>query len=127
MVFAKSKRKNIINCCHENFDNKKFEEELKEHLFSVLNFGSFHSTLKTSLDRFALLKQKVMLNNNQPFVTKTLCKAIVKRSKLRNKFNKGRNAKNGPITNNNEIMVQIFGNNSFNNLNVKDVTENNTF
>ena len=35
--------------------------------------------------------------------------------------------KNGPITNNNEIMVQIFGNNSFNNLNVKDVTENNTF
>ena len=93
MVFAKSKRKNIINRCHENFDNKKFEEVLKEHLFSVLNFGSFHSTLKMSLDRFALLKQKVMLNNNQPFMTKTLCKAIVKRSKLRNKFNKGRNAK----------------------------------
>ena len=34
--------------------------------------------------------------------------------------------KNGPITNNNEIMAQIFRNNSFNNLNVKDVTENNT-
>ena len=35
--------------------------------------------------------------------------------------------KNGPIINNNEIMVQIFRNNSFNNLSVKDVTENNTF
>ena len=35
-----------------------------------------------------------MLNNNQPFLTKTLCKAIMKRSKLRNKFNKKRNVKN---------------------------------
>ena len=58
MVFAKSKGKNIINRCHKNFDNKKFEEELKEHLFSVLNFDSFHSTLKTTLRPICTIKAK---------------------------------------------------------------------
>ena len=35
-----------------------------------------------------------MRNNNQPFITKTLRKAIMKRSKSKNKFKKERNAKN---------------------------------
>ena len=59
----------------------------------MLDFESFHLAVKTTPDRFAL-KQKVVRNNNQPIMTKTLCKAIMKRSKLKNKFNKERNAKN---------------------------------
>ena len=34
-----------------------------------------------------------MQNNNQPFMTKNLRKAIMKRSRLKNKFNKEKNAK----------------------------------
>ena len=34
-----------------------------------------------------------MQNNNQSFMTKTLRKAVLKRSKLKNKFNLERNAK----------------------------------
>ena len=41
-------------------------------------------------------------------MTKTLRKAIMKRSKLKNKFNKETNAKKCSITNNDEIIVQIF-------------------
>ena len=92
-TFAKGKFKNIFYRYCENFDIEKFEEEVKQHLSSVLDFESFHLAVKTTPDRFAL-KQKVMRNNNQPIMTKTLCKAIMKRSKLKNKFNKERNAKN---------------------------------
>ena len=60
----------------------------------MLDFESFHLAFKTTLDRFAPLKRKVVRNNNQPFMTKTLRKAIMERSKLRNKFNKERKAKN---------------------------------
>ena len=46
------------------------------------------------LNQFAPLKRKLIRNNNQPFMTKTLRKAIMKRSKLRNKFNEERNFEN---------------------------------
>ena len=60
----------------------------------MLDFESFHLAFKTTLERFAPLKEKVVQNGNQPFMTKTLRKAIMKRSKLRNRINKERNAKN---------------------------------
>ena len=60
----------------------------------MLDFESFHLAFKTTLDQFVPLKQKVVQNNSQPFMTKILRKAIMKRSKSKNKFNKGRNAKN---------------------------------
>ena len=82
-TFAKGKPKKIFYRCYKNCDNEKFEEELKKHLSSVLDFESFHLAFKTTLDRFVPLKQKVVRNNNQPFVTKTLRKAIMKRSKLK--------------------------------------------
>ena len=53
-----------------------------------MNCSTFH------LDRFVSLKQKLVRNNNQFFMNKALRKAIMKWSKLRNKLNKRRNAKN---------------------------------
>ena len=53
------------------------------NLSSVLDFGSFHLAFTTTLDRFAPVKQKVVRNSNQPFMTKTLRKAIMKKSKLK--------------------------------------------
>ena len=41
-------------------------------------------------------------------MTKILSKAIMKRSKVRNKFNKKKIQKIGPITNKNEIIVQML-------------------
>ena len=79
-TFTKGKPKKTFCGCYKNFDNEKFEEELKNHLSVVQDFESF--------------KQKVVRNNNQFFMTKILGKAIMKRSKLKNKFNKERNAKN---------------------------------
>ena len=77
--------------CYRNNGNKKFEEEQQKQLPSMSDFESFQFAFKFILNQFAPLKQKLIRNNNQPFMTKTLCKAIMKRSKLRNKFNDERN------------------------------------
>ena len=58
------------------------------------DFESFQFAFKLILNQFATLKQKLIRNNNQPFMKKPLCKAIMKRSKLRNKFNEERNIEN---------------------------------
>ena len=39
-TFAKGKPKKIRYLCYKKFDNEKFEEELKKHLSSVLDFES---------------------------------------------------------------------------------------
>ena len=65
------------------------------------DFESFHFTFKVVLNQFAPLKPKLIRNNNQSFMTKSLRKAIMTRSKLRNKFNDERN-----IGNRSEYMCQ---------------------
>ena len=64
-------------------------------------------------------------------MTKTLRKAIMKISKLRNKFNKERNAKNWFDYKQQRNYCSNLWKESktrhFNNLNVKDVTENKRF
>ena len=75
---------------YKNFNNKRFEEELQKQLLSISDFESF----KVILNQFAPQKQKLIQNNNQPSMTKTVRKAIMNRSTLRNKFNEQRNIEN---------------------------------
>ena len=130
-TFVKDKSKKISYCRYKNFDNEKIEEKLKKQLPSVLDFESFIPVLKTTLDRFAPLKQKAVGNNNQPFMTKTLRKAIIKRSKLKNKFNQERNVKKWSDYKQHQNycsnLLKEAKTHHFNNLNVKDVTENKRF
>ena len=55
-TFIKGKPKKIF---YENFNNEKFEEELKKHLSSVQDFESFHLAFITTLDRFVRLNKKL--------------------------------------------------------------------
>ena len=93
----------------------------------MLDFESFYLAFQATLDRFAPLKQEVVRNNNQSFMTETLRKAIMKRSKLRKKFNTERNAKNWS---NYKQQRKCYSNllkksktRHFNNLDVKDATQ----
>ena len=58
-TFTKGKPKKIFYGCYKNFDNEKFEEELKKHLSSVQDFKLFHIAFKTALDRFVHLHKKL--------------------------------------------------------------------
>ena len=75
-TFAKGKPKKMLYGCYKNFDKKRFEEELQKQLLSVSNFESFQFGFKVILNQFAPLKQKLIRNNNQPFMTKTLRKTV---------------------------------------------------
>ena len=58
-TFTKGKPKKIFYGCYKNFDNEKFEEELKKHLPSVQDFESFHLAFKTTLDEFVRLNKNL--------------------------------------------------------------------
>ena len=81
-TFAKGKPKKNILPLLQKLCQWKVWRRTKKALSSVLDFASFHLAFKTTLGRFAPLQQKVVRNNNQPFMTKTFRKAIMKRSKL---------------------------------------------
>ena len=63
-------------CCLNYPDNNSFDE--------------FFNTCQSTFDQHAPRKQKYARGNHMPFMTKTLSKEIMKRTKLRNKFLKER-------------------------------------
>ena len=74
----------------QNFDNEKFEEELKRHLSSTLDFELFYLAFKVTRDQFAPSKQNAR-DDNKSLMIKIFRKAITKISNLKNKFNKAKN------------------------------------
>ena len=77
---------------YNKFRNSAFTAELMGELaFSKENntdFTDFNKITKRVLDRHAPCKKKYVRANDGPFMTKELRKAIMKRSRLKNKFNK---------------------------------------
>ena len=130
-AFAKGKPKEMFYCCSKNFGNKRFEEEPQKQLLSVSDFDSFQFAFKVILNRFAPVKHKLIRNHNQPFMTKALRKSIMKRSKLRNKFNEERNIENwSEYKRQRDLCSNLLKQSKkrhFNNLSMKDVTENKPF
>ena len=129
LIFAKGKPKKMFYQCYRNFDNKKFEEELQKQLPSVSDFESFQFAYKVIFNQFAPLK--LTQNNNQPFKTKTLRKTIMKRFKLRNKFNEERNIKNwSEYKRQRNLCSKLLKQSKkrhFNSFNGNDVTDNKKF
>lgn len=67
--------------------NEKFEEELKLELLSVSYFESFYVAVSP-------LKQKIVRNNNQPFMRNFFIKLLRRDLNEKISFNKDRNIEN---------------------------------
>ena len=78
-----SESSSIFEC-----DLNKIKMQRLEHFHTL-----FH-TLHTVLNTHAPIKTKMIRFNNNVFMTRELRKEIMKRSKLRNKFNRNRNHEN---------------------------------
>ena len=76
----------------KRFYQKKFGTELKLKLNSQinLNYSTFQAVFLEILNKIAPVKAKVLRFNNNAFMTKSLRKAIMLRSRLKNNFNKQR-------------------------------------
>ena len=75
---------------YDNFNNDLFREELNNELLNVdLNnaeLSEFTETFMSLLDKYAPKEQKYIQANNANFMTKSLKKATMLRSKFRNRF-----------------------------------------
>ena len=97
-IFYKKLRPEIIHYRnYKNFENGNLRQDLKKELlkFDVTNAPllKFNDTVLSVLDKHAPKKMKHIGSNNCNFMTKELRKAIINRSKVRNKFLKTRNEK----------------------------------
>ena len=83
-AFPKSKPKEITYRNFKNFSEENFNQEIRTNLAErcVKNYGSFENVFWDTLNKYAPLKKKVIRANHAPYVTKSLKKAIMKRSNL---------------------------------------------
>ena len=71
-------------------------EELRQNLMKVgknIPYNQFENIFIAQIDKHAI-KEKYIRANNEPFMNKILSKAIMNRSRLRNRYSKNPNATN---------------------------------
>ena len=82
-------------CCiryrdYKQYDSFIFSNELNRVLKNIqvenINYDTFQSVFMQLLNKHAPMKKKFVRANNAPFMTKQLSKAIMTRSRLRNRF-----------------------------------------
>ena len=88
--FPKLKPKVVNYRDYRNFRNNEFKAELDnemlKHDLGNMEYQHFLNIFIEILNKHAPMKQKYLRANQVRFMTKDLHKAIVKRSRLRNKF-----------------------------------------
>ena len=91
----------------KRFDQKNFETEPKLMVNSETNlsYSTFQAVFVDILNKIAPVKVKVLRCNNNAYVTKSLRKAIMLRSRLRNDYNKKSFLKTGTIIRSKGIFV----------------------
>ena len=92
-VFFKKKAPVKVNYrAYKNFNESNFKNDLKNTLQNcnqeTLQYNEFKDIFMSVLNTHAPTKQRVMRGNHQPFMNKTLSKAFMHRSKLKNLSNK---------------------------------------
>ena len=83
---------------YKNFNEVVFRNDLREELGKIepsdLNYSSFETTFDQVLDKHAAVKKKYVQANDKPFMTRALRKAVMLRSRLRNRYNKDQTVEN---------------------------------
>ena len=92
-VYTKKREPITINYrSYKNFDISRYKNELKQSLElcdqETMTYDAFHIIFMALLNIHAPIKKKIVRGNNAPFMTTTLAKAIMHRTKLKNNFNK---------------------------------------
>ena len=97
-TYKKSQPKKISYRSYKYFNNESFTEELIQIEANGNNcyesFKNFTSSCNVILNKHAPQKKKYVRGNQLPFMNKTLSKAIMQRSRLRNLFLKKRTEEN---------------------------------
>ena len=129
--FDKRESKIIKYRDYKNFDNNKFRSEILRCNFDYTDLRTFKETVLNIFNKYAPIKKKYARANEAPFMTKELHKAIMKRSRLKNKFLKDRtknNQKNFKLQRNFcKKLLRTTKTLCYSNLDINKVTDNKTF
>ena len=130
---TKGNARNSLYRDYKIFDQKKFEDQLRSQLASIktVDYSQFHEISLKTLDAIAPIKKKILRFNHNPFMTNALHKAIMVRSKLKNKYNKIRTEENwdsykkqGNFCAN---LLRKPKKDYFSDLDIKNITDNKAF
>ena len=86
--FKKQKPKIVTYRDYKYFDNEKFRESLIT-CFSTgknISYDTFENLVLQTLGKMAPIKQKQIIGNQSPFMNQDIHKAIMTRTRLRNRF-----------------------------------------
>ena len=114
---------------YKSFGNNKFRSEILKSKFNGTDLRTFKETVFNIFNKYTPIKIKYVRANEAPFMTKELHKAIMKRSRLRNKFLKDRtenNQKNFKLRRTKDLLrttKKLY----YSNLDIKKVTHSKTF
>ena len=78
---------------YKKFELENFNRILKDKLENLISdsYAEFEKVFLKELNKHESLKKKALRHNNNAFMTRELRKELMLLSKLKNKFNKGRN------------------------------------
>ena len=81
-----------LYCHYSSFQAEIVKADLDQNLKykTIFEYSNFQSTFTRVLHNHAPINKKILWFNNSPFMTKTLTKAIMHRSKFKNIYNKKR-------------------------------------
>ena len=93
--YEPGKPKEVVYRNYKHFNNDNFREELKAATGDTCNtWDSFETRFLNILNKHAPIKKKTIRGNHAPYMTKSLKKAIMKRTQLANKYHKHSNEEN---------------------------------
>ena len=134
-TFKKGPPKIVSYRNYKNYSHQSFQRELKENLklldLNKINFTDFNDILLSTFNKHAPIKLKYIRINQAPFMTKELSKAIMIRSKLKNRYNKLKTEQSKVDYNKQRnlctSLLRKTKRNYFNNLNPSAITDNKKF
>ena len=132
-TFQKSKPREIIYRNYSKINEEIFRDDLISSLTmkNKLDSVEFEERVLCVLNNHAPLKKKVVRANQMPYMTKKLRKAIMKRSALEKRYYKSKSLKDKEAfkkqRNYCNRLYKREKRNYFNNLNLKEITDNKTF
>ena len=135
--YFEKKGPRLLKYRNYNFNESLFRDELTKEMGKICfvgetpNYDSFHDTFMSVLDKYAPIKEKKVRANNAPFMNKDLSKAIMKRSRLRNRYNKTPSQENlVAYKKQRNFCVKITRKtkrNYYNNIKINKITDNKSF
>ena len=122
----------IRNRNYRNFNEIAFRNDLREELERIepsgLNYSSCETTFDKVLDKHVPVKKKYVGANDIPFMTRALRKAVMLRSRLRNRYNKNQTVENwNKFRKQRNSCVELFRKekrNYYSNLDISLITDN---